>query len=63
MSAVLEPMMRLSTAPDKPVRSARLAAKGIKRAGGQPRTRAIALAVLPPLLGLGLLLLLWELLS
>ncbi len=70
MSTVLEPMPGIATrrpmqntAPDKPARSARIAAKGVKLSGGQPRARAVALAVLPPLLGLGLLLLLWEILS
>ena len=70
MSTVLEPMPGIATrrpmqntAPDKPARSARIAAKGVKLSGGQPRARAVALAVLPPLLGLGILLLLWEILS
>ncbi len=70
MSAVLEPNMSMPTAipmeksvPEKPARSTRLAAKGVKLAGGQPRARAVALAVMPPLLGLGILLLLWEILA
>ena len=70
MTTELEPMPGIATrrpmentAPDKPARSARIAAKGVKLSGGQPRARAVALAVLPPLLGLGLLLLLWEILS
>ncbi len=70
MSAVLEPTMSIptvvpmeNTALDKPARSKRLAAKGIKLSGGNGRGRAIALAVLPPMLGIGVLLLLWEILS
>jgi nitrate/nitrite transport system permease protein len=49
--------------PDKPARSERLASKGIKLANGRPRMRAFALAVLPPVLGIGLLILLWQILS
>ena len=75
MSAVLEPNMSIPTinsptalpmekaGRDKPTRSARLTAKGVKLAGGQSPARAMALAILPPLLGLGMLLLLWEILS
>ena len=50
-------------APDKPVRSARLASRGIRLAGAKPRSRAIALAVLAPVLGLALLVLLWQILA
>ena len=70
MSAVLEPNMSTptivpmdKTVPEKPPRTARLAAKGIKLANGQSRGGAIALAVMPPVLGIGVLLLLWEILS
>ena len=70
MSAVLEPDMSTptvvpmnKTALEKPARSTRLAAKGVRLSGGQWRGRAIALAVMPPLLGIGVLLLLWEILS
>ena len=70
MSAVLEPNMSMPTAVpmettvlERPERSKRLAAKGVKLSNGHSRGRTIALAVLPPLLGLGILLLLWEILS
>ena len=70
MSAVLDsttrppiavPLDRM--APEKPARSARLAAKGVRLAGGDPRGRALALMVMPPMLGLTILLVLWEILS
>ena len=70
MSAVLDPRMRTpsavpleTTALDKPVRSKRLAAKGVHLSNGQWRSRAIALAVMPPMLGIGIMLLLWQILS
>ncbi len=69
MSAVLEPNMSMPTsvaleaAPEKPARSERLAAKGVKLSNGKSRGRALALAVMPPMLGLGILVLLWEILS
>ena len=49
--------------PDRVPRSVRLASKGITLANGKSRSRAFALAVLPPLLGVGLLILLWQILS
>ncbi len=70
MSAVLDAMGKPAaagvadkTALDKPVRSARLASKGVRLANGQPRMRAFLLAVLPPVFGIGLLVLLWQILS
>ena len=77
MSAVLEPMVppvqpgqgeRSSPAEaaplfDKRARSERLASQGVRLSDGSPRARAVALAVLPPLLGIGLLLFLWQILS
>ena len=51
------------SAPDKPARSTRLAAKGIVLAGGNSRGRALALAVMPPMLGIAVLLLMWQILS
>ncbi len=65
MSAVLDSMMSTSAKVplDKPARSVRLAGKGIRLANGKSRMRGIALAVLPPVLGLGLLVLLWHILS
>jgi nitrate/nitrite transport system permease protein len=70
MSAVLDPAMRTpmvapmeKTIADKPARSQRLAAKGVKLSNGHPRARALALALMPPMLGLGILLLLWQILS
>jgi nitrate/nitrite transport system permease protein len=49
--------------PDKVPRSQRLANKGVTLANGKSRSRALALKVLPPLLGIGMLLLLWQILS
>ncbi|WP_426209746.1 nitrate ABC transporter permease [Massilia sp. TWP1-3-3] len=74
MSAVLESDMSLpvgtpvntpmqETVLERPARSKRLAAKGVKLSNGNSRGRALAVAVMPPLLGLGILLLLWEILS
>ena len=73
MSAVLEPMSSLPTSvaldkpakaePEKRARSERLASQGVSLANGKPRLRAFALAVLPPVLGVGLLILLWQILS
>ena len=72
MSAVLEPTSRSPIAarvepdriaPEKRVRSARLAARGVRLAGGPSRGRALALVLMPPMLGLAVLLLLWEILS
>jgi len=70
MSAVMDSMM--STAPvvpvektvlERPARSERLASKGVSLSNGKSRARALALAVLPPVLGVGLLVLLWQILS
>ena len=66
MSAVMSSKPDALTAPaaaDKPVRSARLASQGIRLPGAKTRSRAIALAVLAPLLGLALLVLLWQILA
>jgi len=70
MSAVLEPMSSNPSAvpleqplPEKRARSERLASQGVRLSGGNQRTRALALAVLPPLLGIGMLILLWQILS
>jgi nitrate/nitrite transport system permease protein len=49
-------------APDKPRRSQRLANQGY-RIGGKSRGRGFLLAVLPPVLGLGLLVLVWQIIS
>src|SRR5438552_4181601 len=65
----------VSSAPDKPVsdkpalemadperrpRSQRLAEQGVKLGNGSSRARSVVLAVLPPLLGLALLVLVWQ---
>ena len=65
MSAVLESVMGAPPAsvPDKPARSARIARQGYKLSNGSGRMRALALALMPPMLGLGILLLLWQILS
>jgi nitrate/nitrite transport system permease protein len=70
MSAVLNPATRSpamvplkKSGPDKVPRSQRLANQGVTLANGKSRSRALALAVLPPLLGVGLLVLLWQILS
>jgi nitrate/nitrite transport system permease protein len=70
MSAVMDPMMSTPAAvpmeksvPEKPLRSARLASKGVTLSNGKSSARALALVVLPPLLGVGLLVLLWQILS
>ena len=50
-----------SRAADKPPRSQRLASQGVQLGRGKPRARArLLLAVLPPVLGLALLVLLWQ---
>ncbi|MES2016002.1 MAG: nitrate ABC transporter permease [Pseudomonadota bacterium] len=62
MSAVLESM--ISTPPvERPLRSARLASQGITLRRGHPRLRALALVIVPPLLGIALLVLVWQILS
>jgi len=70
MSAVLDAATRSPAAvplqqalPDRVPRSERLANKGVTLANGKSRSRALALAVLPPLLGMALLVLLWQILS
>ena len=67
MSAVLKSTMSTPAIPghasEKRPRSQRLASQGVKLANGKPRARALALAVLPPVLGLALLVLLWQILS
>lgn len=65
MSAVLENtstsiLMDQTSVPDKPTRSKRLAAKGIRLPSGKSRRRTMALAVMLTLPGLAILLLLWE---
>ena len=64
MSAVLESVAAplLAAVPDKPRRSQRLASQGVK-IGGRPRSGAFLLAVLPPVLGLALLVLVWQIIS
>ncbi len=70
MSAVLESIVSTSVsaaphkpAPDRRARSERLASQGVTLRNGHPRLRAAVLAVLPPLLGIGMLILLWQILS
>ncbi|WLI88317.1 nitrate ABC transporter permease [Massilia sp. R2A-15] len=64
MSAVLESVAAplVAAATGKPRRSQRLANQGV-RIGGRPRSRAFLLAVLPPVLGLALLVLVWQIIS
>lgn len=71
MSAVLDPSMN-SSAPvvapaavvaEKRKRSERLANQGVSFAKGKSNGRAIALKVLPPILGLGFLVLVWQIVS
>jgi len=49
--------------PEKRRRSERLASRGVALANGNPRARALLLALLPPLLGLSLLVLVWQVVS
>ncbi len=74
MSAVLEQVMStpavvpLEKPAAKPVleqrpRRERLASQGVSLAGGKSKARDVALVVLPPALGLGVLILLWQILS
>jgi nitrate/nitrite transport system permease protein len=70
MSAVLESIVSpprtvaLEKAlPERRARSERLASQGVVLANGHPRLRAAALVLLPPLLGIGLLVLMWQILS
>jgi nitrate/nitrite transport system permease protein len=68
MSAVFESVTGAAGAadirpmPDKPRRSQRLANQGYQ-IGARPRGRAFLVAVLPPLLGIGFLLLVWQIIS
>jgi nitrate/nitrite transport system permease protein len=69
MSAVFDPITHgaasvplVKTLPDKPRRSQRLASQGI-RLGGQSRVNAVLLKVLPPILGLALLVLVWQVIA
>ena len=68
MSAVLKTTMG-APVPGEPAvtgkraRSQRLASQGVRLANGKPRLRALALVVLPPVLGIALLVLLWQILS
>ena len=52
-----------SATPRKPARSERLARQGVKLSNGRGRLRGVALAVLPPVLGIALLVLLWQIMS
>ena len=64
MSAVLESLSTPRKAPhERRARSERLASQGVVLAKGHPRLRAAALTVVAPLLGIGLLILLWQILS
>ncbi|MDB5920979.1 MAG: ntrB [Massilia sp.] len=70
MSAVFEAVTHGATneslvtpPPDKPRRSERLANQGYRIGAGKQRGRGLLLAVLPPLLGLGLLVLVWQIIS
>jgi nitrate/nitrite transport system permease protein len=67
MSAVLDTPMNTAPldppAPEKPVRSQRLAEQGIRLGNGNSRARSFVLAVLPPLLGLALLVLVWQVIA
>ena len=67
MSAVLEPLMNTAPldppAPGKPARSQRLADQGIRLGNGNARMRGFVLAVLPPLLGLAVLVLVWQVIA
>lgn len=70
MSAVLESMPTTPSAvpqaapvPEKRPRSERLASQGVMLSDGSSRLRGVVLALLPPLMGLGLLVLLWQILS
>ncbi len=49
--------------PDKPLRSERLAKQGYKLSNGKSLTGSMVLAILPPLLGVGLLLLVWQIIA
>lgn len=51
------------TPMDKPLRSERLAARGYVLSSGQSRLRPYVMRILPPLLGLALLLLVWQIIA
>ncbi len=68
MSAVMDKLSSPLAAPaialpDKVPRSQRLAARGFVPSNGKSRARPVLLAVLPPLLGLGLMLLVWQIVA
>ncbi|MFC0131439.1 nitrate ABC transporter, permease protein [Massilia eurypsychrophila] len=69
MSAVLDPVTRgaagvpLSKEPEKRRRSQRLASQGVRIGGGKSAFNAILLKVLPPFLGVALLVLVWQIIS
>ena len=65
MSAVLEPIMRPvpAAAPVKPLRSERLVRQGYKIASGKSRTSSLLLALLPPAVGLAMLVMMWQILA
>jgi nitrate/nitrite transport system permease protein len=53
----------LAVVPEKPSRSERLAKQGYKLSNGKSRAGNLVLAILPPLLGVGLLLLVWQIIA
>ncbi|NRR31254.1 nitrate ABC transporter permease [Oxalobacteraceae bacterium] len=57
------PVAAAVAAPEKPPRSARIAAKGIVLSGSKSRLRPLVMQVLPPVLGLALLVLVWQILA
>ena len=65
MSAVLEPIMRPvpAAAPVKPLRSERLVRQGYKIASGKSRASSVLLALLPPAVGLAMLVMMWQILA
>jgi nitrate/nitrite transport system permease protein len=70
MSAVFESVTAASGSAaiikpvsDKPRRSQRLANQGYQIGPGKSRSRAVLLAVLPPVIGLALLVLVWQIIS
>ncbi|NML61129.1 nitrate ABC transporter permease [Massilia sp. RP-1-19] len=65
MSAVLEPVMRPvpAAAPVKPLRSERLVRQGYKIAGGKSRSAGVLSALVPPAVGLAMLVMMWQILA
>ncbi len=74
MSAVLDslskvvpidakPQAVLAAVADKPSRSERLAKQGYRLSNGKSRAGGLVLAILPPLLGIGILLLVWQIIA